>query len=160
MKTIKLLQQFIKLSFILCVLLVMPAKAQQGFITTWNTNGTSTGGSTATQIRIPTTGTGYNYNVSWVKIDTPSINGTLLNQTGSALIDNLAPGIYRVEITGTFPRILFNSGSERLKILTIEQWGNIAWSNMQSSFWGCTNLIYNATDSPNLSGVTNMSRMF
>ena len=162
MKTIKLLQQFIKLSSILCVLLVMPAKAQaqQGFITTWNTNGTSTGGSTATQIRIPTTGTGYNYNVSWVKIDTPSINGTLLNQTGSALIDNLTPGIYRVEITGTFPRIYFNSATEKLKILTIEQWGNIAWSNMQSSFWGCTNLIYNATDSPNLSGVTNMSRMF
>lgn len=163
MKTRKLLQQFIKLSLIVLILSIIPAKvnAQQGFITTWDTNGISIDGSTATQIKIPTLiGPGYNYNVSWVKVGTPTINGTLLNQTGSALIDNLTPGIYRVEITGTFPRILFNSGSERLKILTIEQWGNIAWSTMQNSFSGCANLTYNATDSPNLAGVTDMSQMF
>ena len=165
MKTRKLLQQFIKLSLIVLILSIIPAKvnAQQGFITTWDTNNTylQGGGSTATQIKIPTViGPGYNYNVSWVKVGTPAINGTLLNQTGSALIDNLTPGIYRVEITGIFPRIHFNSGPERLKILTIEQWGNIAWSTMQNSFSGCANLTYNATDSPNLAGVTDMSQMF
>ena len=157
-----LLQQFVRLTTFVFILLVIPVKfhAQQGFINTWNTNNVSAGGSTASQIIIPTTGFGYNYNVSWVKVDTPTITGSLLNQTGNALIDNLTPGIYRVEITGAFPRIFFSGGTESLKILTIEQWGNIAWSNMQSSFSGCANLTYNATDAPNLSGVTNLSTMF
>jgi len=44
--------------------------------------------------------------------------------------------------------------------LTIEQWGNIEWGSMENAFNGCSNLVLNAIDAPNLSNVTNMSGMF
>jgi surface protein len=160
----KLFKQIIKLNLVFLLLMIPGlSSAQQAFVTTWNTNNTLPGGSTSSQIRIPIDiAPGYNYNLNWVKVDNPSINGSLLNQTGSALIDNLTPGVYRVEITGSFPRIAMNSGTgtERLKLLTIEQWGTIAWTSMLNAFSGCANLTYNATDSPNLTNVTDMGSMF
>ena len=34
------------------------------------------------------------------------------------------------------------------------------WTNMSGAFWGATNMTYNATDAPDLSGVASMSGMF
>ncbi len=125
----------------------------QAFITTWQT--------TDGQIAVPTFPTAtYNYDVTWTNLIT-NVTGTLTAQTGDATIMGLTNNeTYRIEITGTFPRIYFNSGGERLKIRTIEQWGNIAWTSMENAFWGCENLTYNATDAPNLAGVTRMFFMF
>ncbi|MBX2941273.1 MAG: BspA family leucine-rich repeat surface protein [Cyclobacteriaceae bacterium] len=136
---------------------------QSPFITTWKTD--NSGKTTDTQIEIPTTGAGYNYNVLWVEVGNPTHTGTLLNQTGNVIIDFGSPGIYRLEITGNFPRIFFNKSSffvskDAYKILTVEQWGNNPWTSMASAFEGCSNLRITATDSPNLSGATNMSKMF
>lgn len=135
----------------------------QGFITTWKTD--NFGKTTDTQIEILTTGGGYDYNVSWVEEGNPSHTGTLFNQTGDVIIEFGSPGTYRVEITGSFPRIFFNESSffvtkDGKKILTVEQWGNNPWTSMASAFEGCSNLRINATDSPDLSGVTDMSKMF
>jgi gliding motility-associated-like protein len=136
----------------------------QPFITTWKTD--NTGSTTTTQIEIPTTGTGYDYNITWTEIGNPTHTGTLLSQTTNAIIEFGTPGTYRVEITGLFPRIFFNAGSifnpqkDSKKILTIEQWGSIAWTSMASAFAGCSNLTINASDKPNLAGVTDMSGMF
>ncbi len=111
------------------------------------------------QITIPTTGTGYFYNVNWGDGNSDT------DVTGSITHTYATPGTYTVSITGAFPRIYFNATSiftpkESRKILTVEQWGNIAWTSMASAFTGCANLRINATDAPNLSGVTDMSRMF
>ena len=46
-----------------------------------------------------------------------------------------------------------------MKIKSIEQWGTNPWNSMESAFHGCANLMGNATDAPDLSGVTVMSNM-
>ena len=77
-----------------------------------------------------------------------------------------AAGTYTVRIKdntglGTgFPRIYFNFGGDMLKLLTIEQWGKGQWTSMNHAFAGCENLAGQATDSPDLSPVTDTSYMF
>lgn len=68
------------------------------------------------------------------------------------------PGTYRVEIAGTFPQIEFGGGANP-KIIDVGQWGNIAWRSMRVAFKDCINLNFSATDTPDLSGVTDMYRM-
>ena len=46
------------------------------------------------------------------------------------------------------------------RLLSIEQWGNIAWESMDSAFTFATNMKLNATDAPDLSRVTSASSMF
>lgn len=125
------------------------------FITEWNTGGSST-------ITVPTTGTGYNYTATIAKLDTPStIITTLNNVTGNASFTGLTPNTaYQVKITGAFPRIYFNNSGDKLKLKTVTQWGNIAWTSFANAFFGCTQLNITATDIPVLTGVTSMSQMF
>lgn len=132
--------------------------AQMPFVTTWKTD--NPGVSTSYEIIIP--GTGDNYTIDWVEVGNPSNTGAA---TGSneTLIAFPSPGIYQVAISpgsGTFHRIFFNNGGDRQKIISIEQWGDVVWSDMFSAFYGCINLDCYATDSPDLSAVTNTSAMF
>ncbi|MEM7551502.1 MAG: BspA family leucine-rich repeat surface protein [Bacteroidota bacterium] len=124
----------------------------QAFITTWQTSNPGT--SNNDQITIPTTGGGYNYDIDWG--DGTNDAGV----TGSITHTFPAPGTYTVSITGSFPRIFFNNGGDRQKILTVEQWGSISWSSMNSAFFGCSNLTVPTTDSPDLSGVLSLGQMF
>jgi surface protein len=87
-------------------------------------------------------------------------------QTGDYTCNYAAAGTYTVRIkdnsgAGTgFPHICFDCGGDKLKLLTIEQWGKGKWTSMAWAFAGCANLAGQATDSPDLSGVTDMSWMF
>jgi surface protein len=124
------------------------------FITTWKTDNAGT--SNSTSITIPTTGSGYNYDVDWN-------NDGVYDQigiTGNITHDFAIAGTYTIRIKGSFPRIYFNNVGDRWKILEVLQWGNIAWASMESAFNGCVNLNVTSTDIPNLSGVTDMSSMF
>jgi hypothetical protein len=60
-------------------------------------------------------------------------------------------GTHTVYISGVLPRIYFNNGFDRLKFLTIENWGmyGIGSTDQQRTFRGCENLVINATDTPN-----------
>ena len=120
------------------------------FLTTWNvTSGNR-------DIMIPTIGSGYNYTIDFG-------DGTIQNNvTGDAFYTYSTPGIYTVSISGDFPRIYFQSAPEsiRRKISSIDQWGDIVWQSMNYAFARCPNMVINATDSPNLSLVTDMSYMF
>ncbi|UII27406.1 BspA family leucine-rich repeat surface protein [Fulvivirga maritima] len=118
------------------------------FVTTWQTTVANEA------ITIPTTGGGYDYTVYW------GDGSSNTHVTGNISHDYAAAGTYTVSITGGFPRIYFNNDGDREKILTVEQWGNIAWTSMQRAFYGCSNLRVNAVDAPDLSGVTDMSYMF
>ena len=123
----------------------------RAFITTWEIT-------TANEtITIPTNTNAftYNYSVDWGDDENSD------NQTGNATHTYATPGIYTIEITGAFPAIYF-AGLRRnaIKIQTIAQWGDIVWESMRSSFDGCINLKGTATDTPNLSNVTNMTAMF
>ena len=145
-------------SQLLFLLLVIPFIANAQFITTWKTD--NPGPSNDNQITIPINGGGYNYNVDWG--DGSSDTNLNIEQTHTYAV----PGTYTVTITGTFPRIHFNAGgffgdnTDYGKILTVEQWGNNAWTSMASAFSGCINLRINATDTPDLSGVTDLTHMF
>jgi surface protein len=118
----------------------------QPFITTWDATANRT-------ITVPThPGSTYNYTVDFG-------DGTVLsNQTGDVSHTYL-PGVYTVTINGTFPRIYFDHNYNG-DIVSVEQWGNIQWTSMESAFEGCYNLVINAIDAPDLSQVTDMSFMF
>ena len=154
-------------SLFLFALFIIPASTNAqvivdsptNFITTWNTENSGT--SANNQITIPGTGVGYNYEIYWEDTASSTINGTTtLITTASHTLTFPAPGIYEVQIAGDFPRIYFNGGGDKDKILTVEQWGNIAWTSVSRAFLGASNLRVPATDAPDLSGVTSLSLMF
>lgn len=105
---------------------------------------------------IPTYLVGYNYKVS--TSDGQNFTGVTGNLT---ITFPSANTLYDVSISGDFPGILFNYGSERLKIKDIKQWGDIAWGAVQNSaFYGCEDMVCSALDSPDLVALTNGAYMF
>jgi surface protein len=124
------------------------------FIITVKTD--NAGSSSSTEFTIPTTGVGYNYSVDCNNDTVPEATG----QTGNYTCSYGSVGTYQVAISGVFPRIYFNNTGDRLKLLAINQWGTIAWSNFNAAFYGASNMNITATDSPVLTGVTNLSDMF
>nr|WP_321410780.1 BspA family leucine-rich repeat surface protein [uncultured Allomuricauda sp.] len=127
--------------------------AQTEFITTWKTD--NPGVSADNQITVPTfIGETYNYTIDWG-------DGTSdINVTGGITHTYTTAGTYEVSISGDFPMIYFNESGDADKLLNIKQWGNIAWTSMESAFAGCSNLAVGAADAPNLSNVTSLRRMF
>jgi surface protein len=120
------------------------------FITRWNI---ATAGE---QIHIPIVGTS-NFSINWG--DGQTDNG----QTTSVSHTYAAPGIYTVSISGSFGGVSFvsnNAIDSRTKLLSIEQWGDNVWQNMGGAFYGCSNMVSNAVDFPNVSQVQNMSVVF
>lgn len=130
------------------------------FVTTWETT-------TANEsITIPTNPLEtYTYDVDWGdgNVDT--------NLNGDATHSYTNPGVYTVEITGTFPAIQFavnpltsppNEIANAAKILTIEQWGEIEWTTFVKAFQGCSalNITDLTIDNPNLTNVTDLSEAF
>ncbi|MFM2424371.1 MAG: hypothetical protein RLZZ70_762 [Candidatus Parcubacteria bacterium] len=130
------------------------------FSTTWKTDNPGVSGTN--QITIPTTGGGYNYNVYWEEVGNDTNNGSSTGHTGDLVITFPSVGTYRVDITGTFPQIQFTAGGggDRLKILTVEQWGSISWRSFNSAFRSAGNLQVLASDTPDLSMVTNLGAVF
>ena len=131
------------------------------FITTWKTD--NRGVTEENQIEIPTEGTGYNYCIDWGDESTES------NITGDINHTYSSAGTYTVKIYGDFPRIYFGQNydynastidNDAEKLVSIEQWGTINWQSMSKAFMGCYNMLGNAVDIPNLSNVTDMSKMF
>ncbi|KXJ99496.1 MAG: hypothetical protein UZ19_OD1000420 [Parcubacteria bacterium OLB19] len=123
------------------------------FITTWDTENTGT--SANNQITIPGTGAGYSYSIYWESLSSSTATGTIATSTSaSQTITFPEPGEYKVAIKGTYPRLFFFNNGDKLKILTVEQWGSNLWTSMAGAFYGCANLTVPATDAPDLSGVT------
>jgi len=140
----------------------------------------------ANQIWFP--GIGNNYTISWEEVNYPQHNGAMTNVTstnrilidfGTPLNPNPADATFKVKVTngnGTFNQIKFGentiqpspfmdivlvktSGSAD-KIIEIAQWGNIQWTSMNNAFAQCFFVQLTATDSPDLSSVTDASLMF
>jgi len=132
----------------------------QPFITIWKTD--NQGISSDNQITIP--GEGSNYIIDWEEVDNPDNSGNELG-TGEHTVTFPAPGTYRVSISGDFQRISFKGETfhdygDAKKILSIEQWGDIEWTSMESAFFRAANLNITADDAPDLSGVTSLAGMF
>ncbi|WP_394974765.1 BspA family leucine-rich repeat surface protein [uncultured Croceitalea sp.] len=128
----------------------------QNFNSIWNTINTSGGSSADNQITIPTNPafTNYNYTVDW------GDGSQDTNVTGDITHTYSTQGTYTISISGIFPAIYFNNTGDRQKIIEILAWGTIQWQTMENAFYGCTNLNFDAIDSPDLSQVTTLSNMF
>ena len=112
-------------------------------------------GSASTQFTIPTTGSGYLYDIS--TDDGQSVKGV----TGNYTLNFDDPGEYEIKISGDFPRIYFNNGGDKKKLIDIKSWGNIEWSSMDSAFFGCSELSeLSCNDVPNFEFCISTRRMF
>lgn len=121
------------------------------FITTWKMN------SNGEELEIATDNNlDYNYTIDWG-------DGTVESITSSTPPTHVyaSAGTYTVAIKGKFPRIeMISEDGFALKLMSIEQWGSTPWESMNGAFGYCANMVYNATDIPDLSRVTDMSFMF
>ncbi|WP_262148790.1 BspA family leucine-rich repeat surface protein [Chryseobacterium foetidum] len=169
------------------LLLCFFPKAQNEFITTWKPQNFPNAplvqapfASSSTQVWAPFQGN--NYTVYWEEVGYPSHNMTMTNVTSASqlLLDFGTPlnpaaqlAMYRVKVSngnGSFQRVAFRDNfqssnmnylmGDASKITEINQWGSTVWSSMEGAFYGCRNLNMTATDSPNLSSVSDLSYMF
>ena len=70
------------------------------------------------------------------------------------------PGEYKVTMTGGLARIYTDYYTTPTHLASIDQWGDIRWSTMEAAFQYAINMEYEATDVPDLSGVSSMDSMF
>lgn len=115
---------------------------------------TDNAGTSATnQFTIPTTGTGYLYDIE--TSDGQSITGL----TGGTTITFPSAGTYDVYISGSFPQFYFNNAGDRLKLINLKNFGIYAQGSTSqlSAFRGCSNMIISATDTGHFENVTNFS---
>jgi len=120
---------------------------ERPFITTWMT--TSPNESITISARIGET---YDYTIHW------GDGGSDVNVTGNVTHAYVVAGTYEVTISGAFPRISIGQSANKLQ--TVEQWGSQRWTSMQVAFNAAEHLTVNATDAPDLRGVTVMDGMF
>jgi surface protein len=123
------------------------------FITIWNTN---INGDNSASITIPWTGA--KFDVDWNNDGVYDDNG--LTDTITHTFNT--PGQYTVRIKCSSPAISFsdNERTNAEKLISVDQWGSGVWQSMQDAFNGSRNLRINATDTPDLSAVADMSGMF
>ena len=146
--------------------IVIDGKGQWGilpkpsdFVSTWKTNNTSAGSSTATQIKLPLVSTGtYNFVVDWGDGTTSTI--TTWNAAATTHTYATA-GTYTVKIKGICTGWRFNNTGDRLKMLSVSSWGKLKLGNDNGYFYGCTNLnLSGVTDVLDLAGTTNLESCF
>ena len=118
------------------------------FVTTWKTV------SAGERITVPVNNAEGIYTVHWG-------DGNITTHTSDAIHTYATAGNHTVSISGDFARIyLADNSTNAEKIVSIDQWGDARWESMNGAFRGASNVTYNATDVPDLSGVLDMSSMF
>ena len=123
----------------------VPATA---FVTTWRTTAASQ------SVTIPVGGSASTYTIDWG-------DGTTNTDVSSDQTHTYTDaGDYVISITGGFDRIRIGYDSAAHRLISIDQWGNASWTSMEGAFQGATNMVYRATDAPDLTMVTDMSYMF
>jgi len=129
------------------------------YITTWKTD--NDGYTEDNQIEISTNPKyAYDFSVDW------GDGNISTNITDSIVHTYATSGTYTVKINGKYPHIWFNNhggryrNDDRDKLISVDNWGDIVWKSMHNPFSYCNNLTIHANDKPNLSSVTDMSRMF
>jgi len=122
------------------------------FVTTWKTD--NPGASGPTSITVPMVGGPYD--VDW---DNDGIFDEF-GLSGQVTHDFLVADTYTIRIRGVYDSIRFDFAGDRLKILSLDQWGTNLWTTMTDAFRGASNLQVLATDTPDFSAVTDMSYMF
>ena len=130
--------------------LVIPsAHAQQDprpFVTTWQTDAADQ------TVTIPLEGSGMT--IHW------GDGAISADVSGTATHTYSNPGTHTVSVYGGLGAILLDGHPDASKLVSIDQWGDASWTTMRSAFQGAANMVYRATDIPDLSDVTSMRKMF
>ena len=125
-----------------------PPPPENAFVTTWET------ASAGESITIPVNDATGNYTVHWG-------DGNSTTHVTDATHTYAEAGNHTVSISGNFTQIrLTGDATNAAKLQSIDRWGNITWTTMESAFEGAVNMTYNAADAPDLSGVDSMIYMF
>ena len=104
----------------------------------------------------------YNFQVNWGDgtvdtIDTTDnypVDGEVKHTYDTA-------GDHTVAMYGELPWFVVGPENQNaLKLSSMDQWGNNVWQDLSYAFASCSNMVYKATDVPDLSNVTNLSYMF
>lgn len=133
---------------------VTPPFPPEAFVLTVKSDNTGT--SSNDQFTIPTNGDlSQNYDVE--TSDGYTATGLSGNHT---ITFPSGAGTHQVYITGNFLNIRFNNGGDKLKVLSVDQWGDIAWDSFNGAFRGCANLTANYTDVPDTSAVLSLNMTF
>lgn len=82
------------------------------------------------------------------------------SQSTSFTCEYTSVGPHKIHIEGAFPRIFFGINTDAPKLLSVDNWGTTAWTDMRRAFAGCENLHILATDAPDLSVATSVLYMF
>ena len=117
------------------------------FITTW------TASDYDRSITLPMMGT---YSILWGDgSHSPDVSGSQSHTYGAA-------GTYTVTVLGDGLEYirLYGVVANAHQLKSIEQWGSTKWTSMHEPFYKAINMVYSATDVPDLSGVTSMNNMF
>lgn len=124
----------------------------------WNTENLSTGSSATKTIKLPLVSTGvYDFFVKW---GDGSISHITLYNQAEVVHTYAAAGLKNIMISGSVRGWRFNNSLDRLKLININNWGSLKFSNNSSAFMGCANLTCSASDFPDFSGLTNISYFF
>ncbi|HMR84337.1 MAG TPA: BspA family leucine-rich repeat surface protein [Niabella sp.] len=129
------------------------------YITVWNTE-TGAPGSKEINLNI----IGSNLTIDWEEVGNATNNhGTITNATGPLLMDFPAAGVYKVSVHPTGLTGLRNTGSANgVKLMTVTQWGDAAFTSLNRAFIDCSNMEVTATDAPVLTNINafGLSSMF
>ena len=117
------------------------------FITTW------TASDSDVDVTLPMEGT---YSILW---GDGSYSGSV---TGPQSHTYGAAGDYAVTVLGDGLKSikLWPDGANARQLKSIDQWGGTKWTTMNGAFGKASNMVYRATDVPDLSRVTDMIDMF
>ena len=127
------------------------------FVTRWQTNVPGATDPTKVTLRFLKVATD-TYEVSWNCDDNYELFYTSL-----ATHNYPTAGTYDVCVRSTRPLRFYApdlADDEKAKLLEIKQWGTIPWSSFMSAFRDMKNMQLTATDTPDLSNVTDMSYAF
>jgi surface protein len=123
------------------------------FITTWHT-----GLGDGTTVTLALAGT-VDATIDWGDGDVDTVT-----TPGPHVHDYGVDGTYTVSVTGsvTAYNSYYNGGavSERAKLISVDSWGQLGFTNMFGAFYGCSNLVSVPGTSDGIEAVTNMHYMF
>lgn len=145
--------------------------AESPFVSTWQTNASGDDTVSGTdQVRFPLDPDGtYNFTIDWgdgTESQVENADIVVLNAT-IAYVQHTYPldGIYNVSITGQIEGFGFgfdfSNSTDADKLIDVGQWGSVILRNDRGAFFDADNLAgFTATDTPDLSSITDMGSMF
>jgi hypothetical protein len=98
----------------------------------------------------------YNFSIDWDNdgnFDTTGVTSTIQLTFPEKKVQT-------IRISGLFPSIAFYKTQDRIKFISINQWGNNKWIKLDSAFYRCKNINIRTKGAPDLSKVKSINSMF